>query len=323
MAPWAEQSDVDMKLFTEVNLERTEKTALGLHGTAVTDHKDLFISDTHDSSIVSVNNNSLKPKGQKVLLIGKTGTGKSTLGKKLAYDWAKRYFTTFSIVFFILLKKIESRTSIETVMRNQIPDLNSLNITDENLRNILENFGDNCLIILDGFDEFQGEENDDVFQVMNTTKYYFCNILVTSRPHCTTKVEEHYKTFTIKGFTKDQAEYFAGKLLVDDENKMIQNVLRDINMDPDSVEYVDGSPILVSIMCSLVKNKRIVSSGEIVSQLMICLYQYYTRRTGIEYQFKEYLSVLKKLGPLALQMLLSQTYPGFKSSDKRSRQGRF
>ena len=46
---------------------------------------------------------------------------------------------------------------------------------------------------------------------------------------------------------------------------------------------------------------------------MICLYQYYTRRTGIEYQFKEYLSVLKKLGPLALQMLLSQTYSGFKS----------
>ena len=84
-------------------------------------------------------------------------------------------------------------------------------------------------------------------------------------------------------------------------------------MDPDSVEYLGGSPILLSIMCSLVKNKRIVSSGEIVSQLMICLYQYYTRRTGIEYQFKEYLSVLKKLGPLALQMLLSQTYPGFKS----------
>ena len=62
-----------------------------------------------------------KADRQKVLLIGKTGRGKASVGKKLAYDWATR---TFSIAFLLLLKAVKPGDSIEATILHQIPDLN-------------------------------------------------------------------------------------------------------------------------------------------------------------------------------------------------------
>ena len=152
-------------VFTEVTLERTKKMADGLVVEELTDITKLFKSpqiEIEEPGWKSENNNAYntgspsyrsllcsgclpgfrrrrtihnytKPKGQKIFLIGKTGTGKTALGKKLAYDWANGVFTAFAIVFFISLKSVKPGDSLEAIIMDQIPDLNTLNLTETNL----------------------------------------------------------------------------------------------------------------------------------------------------------------------------------------------
>ena len=104
------------------------------------------------------NNNSppvriKKPNGHKVLIQGKPGMGKTTIVKKITFDWAKGKFTSFMIIFLVILKLAEPDESIESVIANQLPEIPGLGGTHHHLKKILDIFGERCLIILDGLDE--------------------------------------------------------------------------------------------------------------------------------------------------------------------------
>ena len=259
IAPWKRSSHVGKEnVFTKVTLENKVNAANGSHESQLTDLGKVFeIPKTqivkpqlqfemHDlRSKAKCNSNSdLKPRGKKILLVGKTATGKTMWGKKLAYDWAVGAFTTFSIVFLILLKSVKPGDSVETVIRHQIKDLSSSNITEETLRNILHICGDKCLLILDGLDEYKGNKKDCVFLAINGTTHYHCHILVTSRPHCIGAIEEHYEIVNIIGFTKNQAEEFASKILSQDQRENTIGV-------NDMLDNFYQCPLLLSIICSL------------------------------------------------------------------------
>ena len=57
-----------------------------------------------------------KGKGKKVLFKGEPGMGKTTVGKKVGWDWAKGDLKTFEIVFFVFLKLVKPGDSIEKVI---------------------------------------------------------------------------------------------------------------------------------------------------------------------------------------------------------------
>ena len=73
--------------------------------------------------------------------------GKSTMGRKIAYDWAKGVFTAVSVVFFVSMKLIRPGQSIENIIIDQVPPLEALEIGERKLKAILNKFGDKCLII--------------------------------------------------------------------------------------------------------------------------------------------------------------------------------
>ena len=101
-------------------------------------------------------------KGKKVLFKGEPGMGKTTVGKKIGWDWAMGILKTFQIVFFVFLKLVKPGDSIENVIIQQTPVLKGLDITGHKLVTLLERFGNRCLLILDGFDECALGHNDDV-----------------------------------------------------------------------------------------------------------------------------------------------------------------
>ena len=152
------------------------------------------------------------------------------------------------------------------------------------LKDILEAYGDRCLLILDGFDEHVGSQSDDIFQIILNRKYNHCNVLVTSRPHCIATIEEHFQTFNIKGFNRDQAKSFAYKILKDQQTKnaaLVETVLDFDPLSPESGKYFYECPLLLSVLCSLVNTKSINLSdekthvGEIFSKITLCLYKYF------------------------------------------------
>ena len=215
-----------------------------------------------------------------------------------------------SIVFFVFLKFVKPGDFIEDAIIHQRDKLQGGNMNRKKLTYILETFGPECLLILDGLDECAFGQNSDVLKVIIGSKFTNCNILLTSRPHSTREFERYFDTIiSVEGFTRSEARKFALKI-VPDENK-VQAIL---DFNP-AGERSDGSvhnvPILLSFLCLLVREDNIdlsdksVSMGEIYFRMVQCLYKKFTLRKKIRFETSSVVNVLKSLGKLALETLLS------------------
>ena len=92
--------------------------------------------------------------------------GKSSFGKKIAYDWAKGVFTAVSVVFFVSMKLIRPGQSIENIIIRQNSRLEALNVPEQKMKIILNAFADSCLIIFDDLDEYDYGTNEDIVNII-------------------------------------------------------------------------------------------------------------------------------------------------------------
>ena len=149
MAPWAKAytGDID-EVYTELALEKIENEPTGPEGKRIDDYKELFKYEKGDGSVKELKKSK---KSKKILMKGVAGNGKTTLAKKVAYDWAKGIFTAISIVFFVSMKLVKPGDAIENIIIRQTPLLQGISFPEQKLKNLLEVFGHKCLIILDGW----------------------------------------------------------------------------------------------------------------------------------------------------------------------------
>ena len=248
------------------------------------------------------------PFPQKVFAKGDPGIGKTTLAKKIAWDWAKRSFTRFSLVFLVFLKLVNPGDAIENVIIQQMPPLEGMGISPCKILQILNKFGPRCLLILDGLDEHASGQNLDVMKIIEGKKLLYCNTFLTSRPHSVSGIKKYFNSrVRINGFTRKQAELFARKIL--DNEKQVQSVL---NYNPAGYRQdisLYNCPILLSFMCLLVRYDDIdlasesINSGEIYVRMVRCLYKKFLIRQKQEFDDSDFVTVLGKIGKLALNTL--------------------
>ena len=153
-APWMKAcTEVKMdELYTELGLEKLENDATSVKGKTLEDSKQVF-NDT-DTKAIETSGDKLvtgnrteregqeetkkprfrKRKGKKVLFKGIPGIGKTTLTKKICWDLAKGFFTTFSIVFLVLLKLVKPGEAIENIIIEQRPELEEMGMTPKKLK---------------------------------------------------------------------------------------------------------------------------------------------------------------------------------------------
>ena len=236
--------------------------------------------------------------------------GKTSLVKKIAWDWANGNFLNVSVVFFVFLKFVKPGDIIENVILRQNPPLEGKHLTKNKLTEILDYLGNECLLILDGLDECSHEYNEDVLKIVMGSKFLKCNILLTSRPHSTLKFERYFDTIvSVEGFTRSEAGKFASRIVPD--GKKVEDILNFNPSGEKSDRPVHNVPILVSFLCLLVRecnidlSDEIVSIGEIYFRMVQCLYKKFTIRKGIDFEVRSLVTVLMSLGKLALQTLLS------------------
>ena len=85
------------------------------------------------------------------------------------------------------------------------------------MKRILEKFSPQCLLVLDGLDEHALGQNEDVISIIENRKYPNCKVIVTSRPHSTRDVEEHFYTIgRVEGFTQGTAMVKKRRIRVED-----------------------------------------------------------------------------------------------------------
>ena len=304
MAPWAKAYTVDMKdIYTDLALEKIENEPTGPEGKRIEDYKELFENKTRES----------ETETEKVLMKGDPGMGKTTVSKKISWDWAMGLFKVFTLVFFVSLKLVKPGDVIENIIIQQTPALESLSIRQKQLNNILEKFGHRCLLILDGIDEIDLKKNDEIRKVIRGNKLVYCNVLVTSRPHSSADIEEYFSTIVhVQGFVESQAEKYVSSVL-DVKHKSVPVVQFYYTnfREPDSKF---ASPMLLLFICILVNaddidlQQKNVTQGEIYTRLVRCLYRKFTDRKGIKYIIKDFEKVLKKLGKLAWKTLNSKEH---------------
>ena len=348
VAPWIKDYVVDMeKLYTELTLEKIDNEPVGKVTTRIENYKELFekksliqrdnsqstkvsstwfpwffnlvgrmrgyqtINTFPEKYKVTLTSENVEPeRGQKVLLKGDPGMGKTSLCKKVAWDWARKLFIKFSVTFLVFLKLVKPGDVIENVIIEQNPHMEGLKISPRKLHNVLETFGNSCLLILDGLDEHALGTNEDVRKIIRGQKYLNCNIIVTSRPHITKEIEQYFPVIVrVDGFELDKAKQFASKILTDQQK--ISAVLRfePTNFRKDVPIY--RCPILLSFLCLLVREDDIDLSnkslhvGEIYTRMVRCLYKKFTIRKGIPFQRDHFIESMVRIGKLALETLIS------------------
>ena len=296
VAPWIRNYVTEMQeLYCELILEEVVCKPFGLHKTLIKHYQILF-------------DNALVPA--KILAKGDPGIGKTTLAKKIAWDWAKKDFKNFSLILIAFLKLVHPDDTLEKAMIEQIPELEGLHISPSKLQSFIEHFGERCLLILDGLDEHAIGSNKDVLKVLQHRKYLNCNILVTSRPHSTAEIRGCCDTVvSVEGFTRSEARKFASAIVRDE--RAVEQIL-DFNPTGGKQEVVlHKCPVLLSFMCILVREKAVdltnktMPTGEIYTRMIQCLYKKFTLRRGIRYDDVEFTKVVGLVGKLAWESLLS------------------
>ena len=113
IAPWAKDFTVKMEVV------KTRLDVVRCKGEKVNWKASEYIEIFEETEPREMGSPSVTKKLRKVLVKGRVGHGKSTLAKKITYDWAKGLFKRFSIVFFISMKLVKPGDSIENMIIDQ------------------------------------------------------------------------------------------------------------------------------------------------------------------------------------------------------------
>ena len=99
--PWLRDYYVDMnKLYTKLTLYEIENTVCGENPKKISRYIQLFKTSERN----------------KILIKGDPWTGKTTLVKKMTFDWTKGVFEVYFIVFYVGQKFVEQEESIEKII---------------------------------------------------------------------------------------------------------------------------------------------------------------------------------------------------------------
>ena len=321
MPPWDESYNVNMdELYSELTLEQMENKPKGPTSVKLDSYMQLFeekatvpMQDIHTPQGPHRNTGSKrKHKGKKILAKGDPGMGKSTFGRKIAYDWAKGVFTAVSVVFFVTMKLIRPGQTIENIIIDQTPVIEGLGVDEPKLKSILEGLGNKSLIIFDGLDEYDLRRSDDVRKIVAGRRLLYCNIILTSRPHGIEKVGKYFPIqVRVEGFSKQHAEQFISRYMKNSENRLD---LLDFHRNNFAFVFADSvcfCPLFLLFMCILLGNdeigiaEKLIPIGEIYMRLIRFICKKHYSRKGLELQKKEFESNLKRMGKIAWKMLKS------------------
>ena len=248
-------------------------------------------------------------QGKRILFKADPGMGKTSLMKKVTYDWARGIFTVFTLVFFVSMKLVRPGDPIENIIIDQNQKLKGLNVSPQKLRAIFENFGNQCLLLFDGFDE-NDSNRDEILKILEGEELLTCSVIVTSRPHTDRDISSLFQIVCeVSGFqTKHAAKFISKRLRNKTFTTAILNFYRR-NFGKTGLERF--SPLILLFVCALLNADSIdlsasnVYLGEIYFRIVRCIYVTYLKRKRDEpYETNTFVDVVKKMGQLAWQTLI-------------------
>ena len=297
IASWAKAYTLDVKdIRTDLTLEKVEHQPTGPNGEIVNDYKELFPAVTDGSGEV-------QPTRRRILIKGNEGFGKTTISKKIMYDWSTETFTEFDIVFRVSLKDTQPGDSIEHVILEKTPILKNSGILPEKLEDLFDNFGDKCLIILDGS---VGKPKIIINMMKSIGRR--CSVVVMALPHVAERCNVKFDTVAeLEGLRPDSAERYVSLTLK--ERSLVGPVLKF-----NDVNFMSGpgfvSPLLLLFISILADNHELdlteegVDVGYIYFKLVRFLFKKAMLIKGSKFSEEIFMNFLVQVGEVGLRDMI-------------------
>ncbi|XP_071805535.1 LOW QUALITY PROTEIN: uncharacterized protein [Asterias amurensis] len=207
--------------------------------------------------------NMLSLDKKRIIITAESGYGKSTLLKKIAYDWAvlqsdkqESPLSKYKLVLLLEINKMEVKFNIVDEISSQILPKNEFG--KKNFENYMAQNPEKVLILLDGADEISFERlqnaNED-FSVSNVLSFKSlkrCKVIVTSRQSTALKLLNCNPDFTrinIVGFDDNNKEKYISKYFSNYDSQHHAHVLSEINKS-ETLRSLGEIPLFLWLMCS-------------------------------------------------------------------------
>ncbi|XP_071805636.1 uncharacterized protein [Asterias amurensis] len=205
----------------------------------------------------------------RIIITAESGYGKSTLLKKIAYDWAVLQSDTqstrqkqvaplskYELVFLLDINKMEAKFNITDEISSQILPQNEFG--KKSFENYMTKNPEKVLILLDGADEISFERlqnaNEDfsVYNVLSFKSLKRCKVIVTSRQSTALKLLTCNPDFTrvnINGFDDKNKKEYIRKFFSNHDAQHHDHVLSEINKS-ETLRILGEIPLFLWLMCS-------------------------------------------------------------------------
>ena len=152
--------------------------------------------------------------GNRILTVGRPGAGKSTLLRHIAKQWAEgQLLEKFSLVVFVQLGRIleySKITNLESLLKYLAPDYPQTSLVAGELG---RTGGENICFLLDALDEYSGQDDDYMYQLLKGEVLPSAAVIVTSRPAASYRLHKYFdRKIEVVGFLEHQVQQYINTL---------------------------------------------------------------------------------------------------------------
>ena len=293
------------KIYTNLSILRQVSESLAPIKIPLNSHNEIFTTQV----------NGMLP--HRILVLGRGGSGKSTLIAKIAYDWshdaANSSVSDIPLLFALNMRQMTKNTTLEEAILNQLLPKDTT-ITKESLSHYIENNVSDVMILLDSYDEFSrgvkltspNVENLYMQNILANNLLTSCRVLVTSRhwrESDFSDLQNIYAKMEVTGFTADNIRDYIKKYYHRSEKsgKQLYKYIESHNLFE-----IASCPLMTQLLCFFWKhnegNAIPTRVGELYSAIFKIMYKH-SQEKGIMQNSLHLEEMMVQLGEVAFRGL--------------------